>query len=179
MGYTFRDVGGYSIRDPTGFSTDSGKNQFADTVSAAPVDFDANQVRLPAQPVHTANTAFPTSHDLTTLLVRARNLPLGLASVTQRLPLFGRDPSEEGGVDGVQDVQVGDDGTSEGRARVGALDLLVRRGRRAGFDDDRPWELVRSENELIGGGGRWICGRLGKGVRRDRRVGGTIQNGPS
>ena len=44
-------------------STDSRKNQFADTVSAAPIHFDPDQVCLPPQPVDAANTTFPTPHN--------------------------------------------------------------------------------------------------------------------
>jgi len=79
-------------------------------------------------------------------------------------------------VDRIEYIQIGDDSARDGGTRVGAFDLLVRWRRRAGFHDDRPGELVRSENELIGSRGRRIGGRLGKGMCRDRRMGRTIQN---
>jgi len=82
------------VRVEAGSSADSGKDQFADTVSATPVDFDTDQVGLPAQPVDATDTAFPTSHNRAALFVRPRNLPLRLASVAQGFPLLRGDTSK-------------------------------------------------------------------------------------
>ena len=85
-----------------GTSADSSKDQFADAAAAALVNFDPNQVGLPAQPVDAANATFPASHNRAALLVRPRNLPLGLASVAQGFPLLRSDAGKERGVDRVE-----------------------------------------------------------------------------
>jgi len=110
-----------------GNSADSGKNQFADAISATLVHFDTNQVGLPAQPVDTANTAFPASHNGAALLVRPRNLSLRLASVAQGFPFLRSDASEECGVDRIEYIQIRNNSPRDGGARVRALDLLIRR----------------------------------------------------
>jgi len=97
-----------------GTSADSGKDQFADAVSAAPVHFDASQVCLPAQPVDATDTTFPASHDRTTLLVRSRDLSLRLAPVTQGFPLLWCNTSEERCVDRIEYIQIGNDSARDG-----------------------------------------------------------------
>jgi len=143
--------GGYSVKIET--SADPGKNQFADAVSATPVHFDANQVCFPAQPIDATNSTFPTSHYRAALFVRPGNLPLSLAPVAEGFPLFRGHTSEERCVDSVEHIQVCNDGPLDGGVRIRTFDPLVRGRRRTGFDDDRPGEFVRSENELIGSSG--------------------------
>jgi hypothetical protein len=139
-GYTFRE-GGYDIR-VEGTSTDSGKDQFANAASATPVHFDTNQVRLPTQPVNAADTTFPATHNRAALLVRTRNLALGLASVTESLPFLRGDTREEGRVNCIEHIQIRNDIVRDGGARVGALEPLARGRGRTGLHDDRPWEFV-------------------------------------
>ena len=102
---TFRETG-YSMQSQgiEGTSADTGKNQFADAVSAAFVNFDTSQVCLPSQPVDSANTTFPASHNRAALLVCPCNLPLRFAPVSECLPLLGSNASEKGRVDRIEYV---------------------------------------------------------------------------
>ena len=81
-------------------------------------------------------------------------------------------------MDRVEYIKIRNHGARDG-TRVGALELLVWRRDRTGFYDDRPWELVRSENELIRGRGGGVASGLGKGMGRNWRMCCAIQNGSS
>ena len=79
-------------RDP---SRNSGKTQLADAVSAASYPL-RSQPCLASQLVDTAEATFLTSHNRTTFFVRPRNLPVHLASLAERFPLFMSDLNEKG-----------------------------------------------------------------------------------
>lgn len=106
-------------------SADPSKDEFADAVPAAPVNFDPSQVGLSTQPVDAADTAFPASHYRATLLVRTRNSPLRLASVTEGLPLLRSNTSQKCRVNGIEDIQICNYSPRDGGTRTGALNLLI------------------------------------------------------
>ena len=70
---------------------------------------DADQPRFAMQPVYTTDAALPTAAHLgAPLFVRASNLALGTAAVAKRFPFLRSHPRQEGRVERIKEVQVGD-----------------------------------------------------------------------
>lgn len=56
---------------------------------------NSDQTSLPMQPIHSSNSAFPTSQSATPLFIRLRNFPLCPASIAEGLPLLRCDSREK------------------------------------------------------------------------------------
>lgn len=144
--------------------------------ATALVDFDADEPCLLTEPVDATHAGLPaTAHARTTTLIRLSDLVLRAASVPKRCPLLWCHGRHERGMHSIKHVEVRD-GTrlrwTHGESRTGRS---CRRGSRY---DDGPWELRRTEDETGARRHGRLRGGLGKGMRRNGRVGCTIEDCP-
>ena len=85
------------------------KHEPADILAAlvAFINLDADEMRFRAEPINPPNAALPSAaHTRTALLVRLGDAALRARALPEAVPLLGRDAGHEGGVHGVEHVQV-------------------------------------------------------------------------